>query len=86
MIISPTATDPEYRGRGYALACLGACLAQMAEPDLVHRLADRLVVIGVRFGWIGEGGAQRPLREIGTLREQRKAMRGGGRSPGYRPC
>lgn len=30
-IISPTATDPEHRHRGYGLACLRSCLASMEE-------------------------------------------------------
>ncbi len=30
-VISPTATHPEHRRRGYALRCLNACLARMGE-------------------------------------------------------
>lgn len=32
-IISPTATDPEHRHRGYGLACLRSCLASMEEME-----------------------------------------------------
>ncbi len=33
-IISPTATDPHHRHKGYGLACLHSCLEQMAEDDV----------------------------------------------------
>ena len=33
-IISPTATHPDYRHRGFGLACLQSCLQQMAADDI----------------------------------------------------